>query len=66
MNGIWGTWQGFGPCSKTCGGGLRSRRRQCNNPPPVNDGDYCTGLNEDFEDCDAKLICPGLKFSPEI
>ncbi|KAK3093898.1 hypothetical protein FSP39_021596 [Pinctada imbricata] len=29
----WGTWQ---PCSRPCGTGMRWRRRECNNPTPLN------------------------------
>ncbi|KAK7904637.1 hypothetical protein WMY93_017244 [Mugilogobius chulae] len=31
-DGSWGSWSKFGTCSRTCGGGVRARNRQCNNP----------------------------------
>ncbi len=36
-DGGWSSWGKFGSCSRTCGGGVRSRNRQCNNPVCVTD-----------------------------
>ena len=50
---MWNSWIIIGPCSVTCGGGLQTRERKCDNPPPSGGGSAClltdgltTGLNE--------------------
>ena len=32
VDGQWGAFGSFSSCSRTCGIGIRSRERQCNNP----------------------------------
>ncbi|XP_028989256.1 A disintegrin and metalloproteinase with thrombospondin motifs 14 isoform X2 [Betta splendens] len=50
-DGSWGSWSKFGSCSRTCGGGVRSRSRQCNNPPPAYGGRDCPGSAFDYQMC---------------
>ncbi|XP_052221435.1 coadhesin-like isoform X2 [Dreissena polymorpha] len=49
---LWGTW---GECSTTCGGGLRNRSRECDQPK--HGGDYCAGPSEQAEVCN-DIACP--------
>ena len=42
----------------TCGGGTKSRTRECNNPEPQFDGEYCSGDNKEISDC-GQIPCPG-------
>ena len=46
----------WGKCSKTCGGGRRSRERACNRPLPNDPGQGCEDLTE-VEDCNVQP-CP--------
>ncbi|KAL2095227.1 hypothetical protein ACEWY4_009946 [Coilia grayii] len=60
QDGHWGQWSKFGSCSRTCGGGVRFRTRQCDNPIPANGGRTCYGNSYEFqlcslEDCDKTL-----------
>ena len=32
IDGGWGSWGSYEACTRTCGGGVRYRSRQCNNP----------------------------------
>ena len=32
VDGGWGSWSGWGSCTKPCGVGIRSTERQCDNP----------------------------------
>ncbi|XP_039109837.1 SCO-spondin-like [Hyaena hyaena] len=69
--GGWGPWGPWSRCSRSCGGGLRSRLRACDQPPPQGLGDYCEGPRAQGETCQA-LPCPvanctaiqGAEYSP--
>uniref|UniRef100_A0AAY3ZTB5 ADAM metallopeptidase with thrombospondin type 1 motif, 14 n=1 Tax=Denticeps clupeoides TaxID=299321 RepID=A0AAY3ZTB5_9TELE len=57
-DGSWGSWSRYGSCSRTCGGGIRSRSRQCNNPAPAYGGRDCPGSAFDYQMCNTE-DCPG-------
>ncbi|XP_065128871.2 A disintegrin and metalloproteinase with thrombospondin motifs 14 isoform X2 [Paramisgurnus dabryanus] len=57
-DGGWSSWGKFGSCSRTCGGGIRSRSRQCNNPVPAYGGRDCPGSTFDYQVCNTE-DCPG-------
>ncbi|BFZ03662.1 hypothetical protein BsWGS_06701 [Bradybaena similaris] len=57
VNGNWGLWEEWGPCSVVCGSGLRSRTRECNNPKPNIVGEYCPGEGTESQKCEEKA-CP--------
>ena len=38
MNGGWGEWSGFGECTQSCGGGVRTRSRNCDSPAKSESG----------------------------
>lgn len=42
-DGGWGEWGEWSECSRTCGGGVETQTRECNNPKPSNNGKYCVG-----------------------
>ena len=54
VNGRWGKWGAFTKCTKTCGGGIRERFRQCNNPAPDNGGKKCHGFSVEQQKCNTK------------
>ncbi|XP_014784882.2 A disintegrin and metalloproteinase with thrombospondin motifs 3-like [Octopus bimaculoides] len=51
IDGAWGSWTSWGPCSVTCGFGARFRQRKCNNPSPAFNGKECEGRVEEFKIC---------------
>nr|XP_022339845.1 semaphorin-5B-like [Crassostrea virginica] len=57
IDGSWGAWAAWGSCSKSCGGGRKSRTRICDNPKPANGGKECPGGSADFDDCNT-AACP--------
>jgi len=42
VNGGVGQWQAWEACTMTCGGGIKTRQRFCDNPAPAGSGSVCT------------------------
>merc|ERR1712218_581488 len=53
--GGWGSWSSFSPCSSTCGGGTRTRTRECKDS--TNEGAECPGESSQTEACNTEE-CP--------
>ncbi|KAI0227776.1 hypothetical protein LSAT2_021736 [Lamellibrachia satsuma] len=51
VDGGWGAWSTWGECSESCGRGAQIRHRQCNNPSPMNGGNYCLGSSTETLPC---------------
>ncbi|KAJ8338611.1 hypothetical protein SKAU_G00353970 [Synaphobranchus kaupii] len=66
LHGSWSSWGSWGSCSRSCGGGVQFARRLCNNPPPSNNGRYCTGKRSIYRSCNT-TPCPtsGKSFRAE-
>ncbi|XP_068095499.1 complement component C8 beta chain [Hyperolius riggenbachi] len=47
IDGAWSCWTAWTPCS----GRTQTRQRYCNNPPPRNGGQPCSGPNSDSRSC---------------
>ncbi|XP_052099839.1 hemicentin-1-like [Mytilus californianus] len=56
--GGWGNWEPFGDCSTTCGKGVQSFQRKCNNPVPETNEMYCIGGHIQNLECNA-ITCQG-------
>ena len=61
MDGVWGAWEKWSSCTKTCGKGNKTRKRKCNNPAPLFGGQNCQGDDAEMEACNVKE-CPGKKY----
>ena len=59
VDGGWSEWSDWTECSKDCGGGEKSRTRECNNPAPAHGGSYCSGISEETVTCNEDVPCPG-------
>ncbi|KAL4216700.1 hypothetical protein ACF0H5_024423 [Mactra antiquata] len=57
VDGGWGDWTTWTPCSQSCGNGTRDRNRTCDNPAPQDGGLYCRGSSNDTEKC-LVVECP--------
>lgn len=59
IHGGYSRWSSWGRCSNSCGGGIRYRYRQCNNPTPQNNGRDCRRLGQKTEArrCNIRM-CP--------
>ena len=58
VNGDWSVPVESAPCSVTCGTGMKSSLRYCNNPSPQNGGLDCEGESVINETCTMD-DCPG-------
>ncbi|KAM9843811.1 properdin-like [Aulostomus maculatus] len=56
VNGNWGAWSPFGPCSSSCGKGLKLSTRMCDRPAPKYGGQVCDGLSTRSNAC--QTVCP--------
>ncbi|XP_064639834.1 SCO-spondin-like [Lineus longissimus] len=56
-DGGWSTWTPWSECEKDCGGAIRKRSRECDNPVPNDKGKKCEGLKEEEGICN-QPDCP--------
>ncbi|XP_075979285.1 ADAM metallopeptidase with thrombospondin type 1 motif B [Anticarsia gemmatalis] len=56
-NGGWGPWSEWSECSRSCGAGVSTQSRECNNPKPHNNGVYCIGDRSRHKVCN-NVPCP--------
>ncbi|XP_076471369.1 uncharacterized protein LOC143301165 [Babylonia areolata] len=65
VDGGWGLWSKWTPCSVTCGEGTQSRERSCDSPVPANEGQPCQGSSNQTQLCNV-LVCPECSVLPEV
>ncbi|CAM9592142.1 unnamed protein product [Lampetra fluviatilis] len=58
VDGSWGPWQAWAPCSASCGGGEQERVRRCDSPAPTHGGRACQGDGSQVAKCNSQP-CPG-------
>lgn len=51
VNGGWASWSEWSTCSRTCGAGVQSAHRDCDNPVPSHRGKYCLGERRRYRIC---------------
>ncbi|XP_032370029.1 A disintegrin and metalloproteinase with thrombospondin motifs 7 [Etheostoma spectabile] len=51
VNGGWASWSEWSDCSRTCGAGVQSAQRDCDNPVPKHRGKYCLGERRRYKIC---------------
>uniref|UniRef100_A0A8C5LAQ2 ADAM metallopeptidase with thrombospondin type 1 motif 13 n=1 Tax=Jaculus jaculus TaxID=51337 RepID=A0A8C5LAQ2_JACJA len=54
VHGHWSSWGLYSPCSRSCGGGVITRRRRCDNPRPAFGGHVCVGADLQAEMCNTQ------------
>ena len=57
VDGVWREWSAWGECSLACGGGNRTRNREC--IQPQYNGADCEGPSKETEVCN-EHPCPGM------
>lgn len=61
VDGNWGSWSAWGPCSRTCDGGVHFSYRDCDSPMPRNGGKYCEGQRIKYQSCRTEECPPNDK-----
>uniref|UniRef100_A0A8C6L6X3 ADAM metallopeptidase with thrombospondin type 1 motif 7 n=1 Tax=Nothobranchius furzeri TaxID=105023 RepID=A0A8C6L6X3_NOTFU len=51
VNGGWAPWSEWSVCSRTCGSGVQSAQRDCDDPVPKYRGKYCLGERLKYRIC---------------
>ncbi|XP_038063967.1 hemicentin-1-like isoform X2 [Patiria miniata] len=64
VDGGWSSWQPWGECSVTCGSGIRTRVRYCDNPPPQYNGRGCDGAPSQQAECVVRNCPVDGKYGP--
>ncbi|XP_054867094.1 A disintegrin and metalloproteinase with thrombospondin motifs 7 isoform X2 [Amphiprion ocellaris] len=57
VDGGWAAWSEWSACSRTCGAGVQSAERDCDNPVPKYRGKYCLGDRRRYKICNM-APCP--------
>nr|XP_020493347.2 LOW QUALITY PROTEIN: A disintegrin and metalloproteinase with thrombospondin motifs 7 [Labrus bergylta] len=60
VNGGWASWSEWSACSRTCGAGVQSAHRDCDNPVPAHRGKYCLGERRRYKTCNTPPCPPDL------
>ncbi|XP_077863803.1 SCO-spondin-like [Saccoglossus kowalevskii] len=50
-DGAWGSWSPWSECTVTCGAGVTTRTRDCDDPAPAGGGRPCPGNETDISSC---------------
>lgn len=59
VNGGWTAFGNWSTCSRSCRGGLQTRRRSCTNPTPSRNGSPCVGQSKQTRPCNELINCAG-------
>lgn len=51
VDGGWASWSDWSACTRTCGSGVQSAQRDCDNPVPKHRGKYCLGERRRYRVC---------------
>uniref|UniRef100_A0A8C8A0R7 ADAM metallopeptidase with thrombospondin type 1 motif 7 n=1 Tax=Oryzias sinensis TaxID=183150 RepID=A0A8C8A0R7_9TELE len=57
IDGGWAPWSEWSACTRTCGAGVQSAERECDNPVPKHRGKYCLGERRRHRICNS-APCP--------
>jgi len=64
VDGRWTDWTEWSACSKSCDSGIKSRSRDCTQPPPQHGGQVCQGDAVETISCSDRP-CPGTSLTTQ-